>query len=150
MKNPLVRWLTGLVIVTSLALAGCGEEMTGTNGGFDLVQDPLDGVLNSTGGSTPADPQSRIDRLAEALGLDDEQKAAVTEAYDVFRTGVQGLREQVEAGDLAREEARESAHALREGLMAEFQTILTDEQWSQFQEMMQNRNGHRRGRRGGR
>ncbi len=149
MKNPLVRWLTGLVIVTSLALAGCGEEMTGTNGGIDLVQDPLDGVLNSTEGSTPSDPQSRIDRLAEALGLDDEQKAAITAAYDVFRTGVQGLREQVESGDLDREEAREAAHALREVLMAEFQTILTDEQWSQFQEMMQNRDGHRR-RRGGR
>ena len=150
MNKPLVRWMMGFAVVTSLAISGCGEDMTGTNGGFELVQDPLDGVLNSTEGATPPDAQSRIDRLAQVLGLDDEQKAAFAAAYDAFRTGVHALREQVGSGDLPMDEAREAAHALRDVFEAEVQTILTEEQWNLLQEMRQNRADHRRRRGGGR
>ncbi len=120
-----------------LALAGCGSDSTTVPADetFVVAEDPLDDVLKSLDGDTPAEPQGRIDRLAEVLGLDEDQIAALTVAYETFRAGVADLRAQVEDGSLTREEAREAGALLREAFEAELQLILTAEQWDLLQEM---------------
>lgn len=148
-----IQGLFALMIVASVALVGCGEQnLTGpdespSSGEFLVASDPLTGVLNSTDGSTPVDAQSRIDRLAEVLGLDEDQKAAFAAAYDAFKTGIGELRAKLAAGEVTREQAREQVGALRETFEAEIQVILTDEQWNQLQEMREKRDGRRPGHR---
>ncbi len=140
-----------LTMLATLALSGCSQNdsVTGMNldGATLLVTDPLDGSLNSTAGSTPPDPQARIDRLAEALGLDETQKAALAEAYASHRAGMMALKESVEAGDITHESGRAQAMELRETFEAALQLILTPEQWDQLQQMRANHDGRGRGRR---
>ena len=137
-----------LVLLATMVLAGCSGEdsITSSAPGTSsaLVEDPLDGVLNSTLDYTPADPETRIDKLAEALGLDEEQKEALLVAYIEFRTGIAALKDQVASGELTIDEAREQAIILRDAFEAELQVILTPEQYDLLQEMRQNR--HVRGK----
>lgn len=150
-KRPIITGIAMLIVTMALALTGCGREnaVTTPDGVADveLVADPLDGVLNSTLEYTPPDPRHRIDRLAEILGLDPEQKEALLAAYLEFRIGITALKDQVRSGDLSMEEAREQAAALREAFEAELQIILTPEQYDQLQEMRQNRHVRRQGHR---
>ncbi|HEX9898498.1 MAG TPA: hypothetical protein VGC81_04700 [Candidatus Methylomirabilis sp.] len=142
-----------MFLVAGMFLAGCGEEtLTGVNAtpvpdAGVLVEDPLDGVLNSTDGSTPADHGMRLDRLAQKLGLDEEQKAALKEAYKTFHDGLKALHAQVRSGDITVEDARAAAAVLREAFEAELQVILTPEQYEMLQEMRQNRDGRNHGMR---
>jgi Spy/CpxP family protein refolding chaperone len=140
-----------LSLVAMAAFVGCNRDETVTDANLNtdlgLVADPLDGVLNSTLNYTPADLDTRIDRLAEALGLDPEQTEALREAYTEFRTGIAALRDQVRSGDLTFAEARERARVLRDAFEAQLQVILTPEQYDQLQEMRQNRHHHKRGHR---
>ncbi len=131
-----------LGIMFAVAFTGCSDEtgltdveMSGTDVLF--AEDPLDGVLNSTMDNTPPDPTERIDKLAEVLGLDEDQKTALLAAYTEFRDGVAALRELVKSGELTCEEAREQVTALREAFEAELQVILTPEQYDLLQEMRQ-------------
>jgi len=141
--------LLAFTLVATFALIGCGSESITSPGLTDtaLVEDPLDGVLNSTEARTPADPGERIARLAAALDLTEEQVAALTDAYGVFRAGIDDLKAQVDAGDLTRDEAKALAADLREAFEAELQVILTPEQYDLLQEMRQNKDGGRRGHR---
>jgi hypothetical protein len=113
----------------------------------DLAADPLDDVLQSTDGTTPAEPQGRIDRLTEVLDLTEEQAVALEEAYLEFRTALEDLREQCQNEELTIEEARAAAALLREDFEAALQLILTPEQYDLLQEMRQNRHGPRIGHR---
>lgn len=136
--NPLSILRLALVVsVTILALGGCSDDsVTAPEADTTTIAaDPLDDALKSMDEPAPVDAAARIDRLAEALGLDEQQVADLTAAYDEFRAGLADLRTQVRDGDLTVEEAREAALVLREAFEAELQVILTPEQWDQLQEM---------------
>jgi len=142
------------VLVAGTFLAGCGNDksVTGVNSTplpdpGTLVEDPLDGVLNSTDGSTPSDHGMLVGRLAEKLGLTDEQKAALMAAYQEFHDGLQALRQQVRSGDITLDEAKAAAAALRDAFEAELQVILTPEQYDLLQQMRQDRDGQGDGKR---
>jgi Spy/CpxP family protein refolding chaperone len=154
-RNPALsgRLLT-LFLVSFLALTGCGDsgsilgaddEKNSIGDPGELLEDPLDGALDSALGYTPTDSKGRIDRLAEILGLDEVQKEALADAYAELRTGLQALRDQVKSGELTKQEARDQALALRESFEAELQVILTAEQYEQLQEMRSNRGGRGHG-----
>ena len=136
------------VLMATMVFVGCNRDDTVTGTGLSespaLVADPLDGVLNSTLNYTRADLDTRIEKLAEALGLNEEQKEALLAAYTEFRTGIAALRDKVKSGELTIEEARAQAAVLRDAFEAELQIILTPEQYDQLQEMRENR--HHRGR----
>jgi len=129
----LVLMLAGLMLLTT----GCSQdEVTGPETGQTFfAEDPLDDVLKSTDGRTPLDPLERLARLAEILGLDEDQLAALTVAYLEFRDGVAALSTQVHNGEMTMEEARAAVADLREAFEAEFQVILTAEQWDLLQDM---------------
>ncbi len=136
--------LTGTTRLLAIALAatfvfvGCSgqDEITGPEPArFDLFADPLDGVMNSTDGSTPHGTADRIDRLAEILDLTAEQKEALFAAYSKYRRGMETIRDQWQAGEISREEVWEAMKVLRDDFEAEVQTILTEEQWDLLQEM---------------
>jgi hypothetical protein len=134
--KPTVRHLLVLVGVV-LLVAGCSQdEMTSpvVNSTFS-AEDPLDDALKSLDGRIPTDPQDRLARIAEVLGLDEDQLAALAEAYTIFRDGMADLQTQVRNGDMTLEEAREAALVLREAFEAECQVILTAEQWDLLQAM---------------
>lgn len=137
------RWLglgvVGVTVAVLVGIVGCSgqESVTGSDqDGFAPLQvvDPLNGVLDSTDGMTPHDPEARIERLAEVLGLDDEQKAQLLEAYQAFHDAL---------ADLSPRD-RDAVQALREALEAELQVILTEEQYDLLQEMRAARHGHGR------
>lgn len=139
---------TMLVVALALLLvAGCGQDDVAAPGTTPTViaEDPLEDALKSADGTVDVAPQDRLARLAEILGLDEDQLAAVTEAYLTFRDGVADLRDQVRDGDLTCAEARAEVLLLREAFEAELQVILTAEQWDLLQELRQNRAGHPRG-----
>ena len=120
-----------------LLASGCSDnEVTGpTPGQVVIAEDPLDDVLKSTDGRTPADPRERCARLAEVLGLDEDQLSALTMAYIGFRDGMAELRTQVMNRELTMDEARHMAGAMRDAFEAEMQIILTAEQWDHLQDM---------------
>ncbi len=141
---PVAGRLLAVLFVAGLILAGCGDQetITGTDTGSlnisdvgQLVEDPLDGAFDSTDGFTPAEPGPRIDRLAELLGLTDEQADALAAAYIEFRAAHDALRDLVRSGELTRDEACAQAIELREAFEAELQVILTPEQYDLFQEL---------------
>jgi len=125
--------LAGLMLLTT----GCSQDkVTGPDPEQTLyAQDPLDDVFKSTDGRTPLDPLERLARLAEVLGLDEDQLAALTVAYLEFRDGVAALSTQVHNGEITLEEARAAVADLREAFEAELQVILTAEQWDLLQDM---------------
>jgi Spy/CpxP family protein refolding chaperone len=140
--GAMTRSIMILGIMAAVAFTGCSDESGITEvemSGAEVLftEDPLDGVLNSTMDYTPPDPTERIDKLAEVLGLDEDQKAALLAAYIEFREGVAELRELVKAGDLTCEEAKEQVTVLREAFEAELQLILTPEQYDLLQELRQ-------------
>ena len=146
--GAMTRTIMLLGIMFAVAFTGCSDEsgiteldMAGSE--ILMTEDPLDGVLNSTMDYTPPDPATRIDRLAEVLGLDEDQKAALLAAYLEFREGVAALRDQVKAGDLTCEEAKEQVTVLREAFEAELQLILTPEQYDLLQAMRQSGDGEK-------
>ncbi len=144
--------LIAFLLMTSMVWVGCGEDsVTGVNpdsdGTLQLVEDPFTGVLNSTDGFTPADADARIDRLAQHLGLDEQQKADLAEAYAAFHATIKDLRAQHDAGDLTKEEARAAASDARDAFEAGLQIILTPEQYDLLQEMREKRDDRRRGHR---
>jgi Spy/CpxP family protein refolding chaperone len=144
LNSPAMGRLTAMLLMAVLVLAGCGNQQTITatdSGSLDLadvgqlVEDPLDGAFDSTDGFTPAEAGPRIDRLAELLGLSDEQKAALAAAYLEFRDAHEALRDLVRSGELTHEEAFAEAADLRDAFEAEVQIILTPEQYDLFQEL---------------
>jgi Spy/CpxP family protein refolding chaperone len=133
-----------MVVISSLlllTLGGCSsdEVVAPVADQVLILEDPLDDVLKSTDGVTPAEPGDRLARLAEVLELDEAQLAALTLAYTEFRDGIANLHELVRADEMTREEARAAAIVLRETFEAELQIILTPEQWDLLQEMRQQR-----------
>jgi len=132
----LLRLVLALALLT-IALSGCSQDdvTVPTTDPMAIAADPLDDALKSMDGDVPSRPSDRVARLADALGLDDDQVTALTDAYAVFRDGMEDLHTQVQAGDLTMEEAREAALLLREAFEAELQVILTVEQWDLLQEM---------------
>lgn len=142
----LILVLAGLMLLA----AGCSDnEVTGpTPDQVVIAEDPLDDVLKSTDGRTPADPRERCARLAEVLGLNEDQLSALTMAYIGFRDGMAELRTQVMNRELTMDEARHMAGAMREAFEAEMQLILTAEQWDHLQDMRhegQRREDHHHG-----
>lgn len=139
MRNPTISTIRLILVVSFLALAlgGCSEDsVTAPQDDTTVIAaDPLDDALKSMDDPAPTDPAGRIDRLAEYLGLDEQQIADLTIAYEAFRADMEDLRTQVRDGDLTIEEAREAAALLREAFEAELQVILTPEQWDMLQEM---------------
>ncbi len=129
----LILIMAGLMLM----VAGCSDnDVTAPpSGTIVIAEDPLDDVLKSTDGRTPADPRERCARLGEVLGLDEDQLSALTMAYTGFRDGMAELRTQVMSRDLAMDEARHMAVAMREAFEAEMQIIMTAEQWDQLQDM---------------
>ena len=146
--GAMTRSIMILGIMFAVAFTGCSDEtgLTEVEGPVTevlMTEDPFDGVLNSTMDYTPPDPTERIDRLAEVLGLDEDQKAALLAAYIEFREGVAELRELVKAGELTCEDAREQVTVLREAFEAEIQLILTPEQYDLLQAMRQSKDKDR-------
>jgi hypothetical protein len=129
----LILVLAGLMLMVN----GCSDnDVTApTPGTIVIAEDPLDDVLKSTDGRTPADPRERCARLGEVLRLDEGQLSALTMAYTGYRDGMAGLRNQVMHGELTMDEARHMAGAMREAFEAEMQMILTAEQWDHLQDM---------------
>jgi hypothetical protein len=146
MPNLTLR--AGLVAVLAIAalglLAGCSDDgpTTAAPQSAWTVTDPLADVLKSTDGHTPPAPEDRVARLAEILGLTDEQAAAFLDACTAFFDGVAALRDQVQAGELTHDEAHVQADALRAEFEAALQTILTPEQYDMLAEMRMQRDPH--------
>lgn len=111
---------------------GCSDnEVTApAPGTIVIAEDPLDDVLKSTDGRTPTNPRERCSRLAEVLGLDEDQRSALTMG-----------------------EARNMAGAMRDAFEAEMQIIMTAEQWDMLQDMrhegLRHDDQHRGGHHGG-
>ena len=128
-----------IILLSSTAMIGCSQDSTVVAPEASLLsriaEDPFEEVLTSTDGYTPENPVTRIDRLAEKLGLDEVQKEAVLAAYLEFRAAIIELRDLVQAGDITFEEARAQAVLLREAFEAELMVILTPEQYDLLQEM---------------
>ena len=61
------------------------------------------------GTSGSADSEGCVGDLATALGLTEEQAAAMVEAHQTFHAALAHLFERARAGDLTRDEARELA-----------------------------------------
>jgi hypothetical protein len=135
----LTRSLFLVLLLVFGLMAGCSDIGPGNPEQLPAAEwtteDPLDDVLKSTDGFTPHSPEDRIARLTEVLGLTEDQAAAFLAAYLEFRAGMDVLREQVQAGELTREEAHEAALPLREAFEAELQIILTAEQYDLLQEL---------------
>ncbi len=85
-----------------------------------------------------ASPEQRLNHMAEALKLTDEQKDKVKAVLQAEGEKMRGLR------DLAPDERREKAKAVREETVAKMKDILTAEQFTKWQEMRQNRGGGNR------
>lgn len=137
--------IIALILFASTFMISCSEDSTTMAPGTSdiefsqIAEDPLYEVLTSTDGYTPEDPETKVDRLAEKLGLDEAQKEAFLSAYLEFRSAVTDLRDLVRAGDITIEEARAQAAVLREAFEAEIQLILTPEQYDLLQEMRRTR-----------
>ncbi len=80
--------------------------------------------------------QFNLDKLAETLGLTDEQKTQLDNVMTANHDQVQAIREQVEAGTLTREAAREQIKALHQAEKAAVATILTSDQLAQFERIL--------------
>ncbi len=91
-------------------------------------------------GRDGAEMKERFDKMAEDLKLTADQKAKVETAIKEQREKMRGMR------DLAPEERREKAKALREEMIKKMKGILTAEQ---FEKWEKNRPQNRPGRVGG-
>jgi hypothetical protein len=80
--------------------------------------------------------QFNAQRLADFLGLTDEQAAQVDSIMQSHWEQVHALREQVEAGTLTREQAREQIQALHEAERDQLASILTEEQVNRFNRIL--------------
>ena len=140
-----------LAVLFAMALVGCSEEATAPTMDLNSIEastialDPLANVLDSTDGSTPGDPTAKINRLAEVLGLDEAQKEALLVAYTEFWDARAALRDQVIAGEITLEEARDQCAVLREAFEAELQLILTAEQYEMLQDLRRYRHRNETG-----
>lgn len=86
----------------------------------------------------------KIDNFADSLQLDSLHKILFLNAYDQFLTQRFKLREKY-SGD--REKIREEAERLTVLRDASIKAILSDEQWNQYQVMLQEMGDKRRSRR---
>ena len=81
----------------------------------------------------------RPGRLADALELTEDQRTQLAQLREQHREAVhetmEGIRAQVEAGDLTREEAREQARTAREARRDDLDEILTPEQLQRLDEL---------------
>ena len=91
------------------------------------------GVVRGGGG-----PGNRFDNLAERLNLTADQKTKVQEIFS-------DTREQLRA---VRQETEPRMAEIRRQADGRLQTVLTPEQWQQFQKLRDERGGGRRGRGG--
>jgi periplasmic protein CpxP/Spy len=82
-------------------------------------------------------PRNRIDELSERLQLTADQKTKVQEIFGDTREQLRALRR----------ESEPKMDEIRRQADGRFQTVLTPEQWQQFQTIREER--QRRGRRGG-
>jgi Spy/CpxP family protein refolding chaperone len=89
------------------------------------------GVVRGGGG-----PGNRFDNLAERLNLTADQKTKVQEIFS-------DTREQLRA---VRQETQPRMEEIRRQADGRLQTVLTPEQWQQFQKLRDERGGRRRGR----
>src|ERR1044072_8492430 len=90
------------------------------------------GVLRGGG------PGNRLDNLAERLNLTADQKTKVQEIFSDTREKLRAVRQQTEP----------RLADIRRQADGRLQTVLTPEQWQQFQKLRDERGG-RRGGRGG-
>ncbi|HKU72460.1 MAG TPA: hypothetical protein VJR02_00940 [Pyrinomonadaceae bacterium] len=89
------------------------------------------GVVRGGGG-----PGNRFDNMAERLNLTADQKTKVQEIFS-------DTREQLRA---VRQETEPRMAEIRRQADGRLQTVLTPEQWQQFQKLRDERGGGRRGR----
>lgn len=142
--------LVALAVLAVAVMTGCSGDNSITNSVPDqeqipqdemslLMTDPLDNSLDTTDGYTPAEPGPRIERLAEVLGLTEEQTQALYDLYVQFRADQVEIREACRSGEITIEEARAQMEELRAELEAEIQLILTPEQYELLLEMRSQR-----------
>lgn len=133
------------VLIILFAVAGCSDDSvtapagSGETTGGDTTQ-PLDESMFDAYAYVGVEGFSgdRVDgwsRLAELLGLTDEQVDQMQVAFQNFREALRDLREQVRQGALTREEAYEQAQLLRAEYEELLQTILTPEQYELLLEL---------------
>lgn len=84
-------------------------------------------------------PGNRIDELAERLQLTADQKTKVQEIFSDTREQIRGVRR----------EAEPKMAEIRRQADGRLQTVLTPEQWQQFQRVREERQRRGRGPRGG-
>ena len=80
--------------------------------------------------------QFNLDKLAETLGLTNEQKTQLESLMKGNHDQVQAIREQVEAGTLTRDAAHDQIKALHQAEKAAVATILTGTQLAQFEQIL--------------
>ena len=78
-------------------------------------------------------------RLAEFLNLTDDQSTQIEAIMQSRKEDFQGIREQVEAGTLTREEARTQLQALRSSERDQITALLSAEQLEQFKSVQRHR-----------
>ncbi len=133
------------ILIILFAVAGCSDETAtnpiGTNGtSSGDTSEPLDETVFDAYAYVGVEGFSgeRADgwsRLAELLGLTDEQTEQMQLAFENFRDALRDLRDQVRQGALTREEAYEQAQLLRAEYEELLQTILTPEQYELLLEL---------------
>ncbi len=116
-KRPHGTWCKTLFITSLLALATAVAGMAAAQGR---------GLRGA-----PPDPAEQVERLAEHLGLSDEQQQEVQAILEEQSVEQEQVREQYGED---REAARSEMEALREETDARLLEVLTDEQAETFQE----------------
>lgn len=94
-------------------------------------------ALNVYRRARPMSNGNRMDELSEALQLNAEQKTKVQEIFNDTREQIRGVRREMEP----------RMNEIRSQADGRLQTVLTPEQWQQFQKLRDER--QRRGGRGG-
>ena len=107
------------------------EEIALLEASNELVSKTLAEVARAIG---PGVTTLSLDRIAETLGLSDEQREKFGPAYEEFTKKQKALRDQTRSGELDREEARERQKELRKERDAKLKEILTEEQYKKFQQ----------------
>lgn len=86
----------------------------------------------------PGEPGGRnpLEAVLDDLGLNDKERKKVDDIHEALREKMRGLMEQVQAGTLDREKAREQRREIHETMMKAMKEALTEEQFAKFEDGM--------------
>lgn len=144
-RTRLATLIGALVLSVSVGCSGKqGNSLaSNTNGLSDaaiaeaITTIPANSLASEEVALAAADPSEsgehpRLDHLKEALGLTDDQVAQIMQIMETTRQSIRSVQQQVRAGTLTRDQAREQIKTLHEQQRAQSEAVLTAEQQAKF------------------